>query len=180
MNKKLASAAILALVALSAPAFAGEGAHGFARAELGTSYINIEGDEGDDNSYSLRGGYFFNQNIGVEGFYTSYGEDSDGGVSAELDGFGLGVVGKTHFGPEADTGFFLQGRAGVVRVSTDVAVSGLGSASEDNTKPYLGVGAGYDFTPAFGLSLNYDYVKPNAFDTDMKVETFTFGGEFRF
>ncbi|WP_052108260.1 outer membrane beta-barrel protein [Aerolutibacter daejeonensis] len=180
MNKMLASSAVLAFAALSAPAFAADDAHGFVRAELGTTYLTLEGEEGDDNSYSLRGGYFFNKNIGVEGFYTSYGSDAENGVSVDVDGIGLGVVGKTHFGTDADTGFFLQGRAGAVRVNTDFAVSGLGRASEKKTKPYIGVGAGYDFTPAFGLSLNYDYTKPNAFDTDMKLETFTFGGEFRF
>ena len=53
------------------------------RAEAGNSNISISGNDDNDTAYGVRAGYFFNANFGVEGFYSNYGEDSGGGVSAE-------------------------------------------------------------------------------------------------
>lgn len=172
---------VLALVLASAalPALANDGA-GFIRAEAGRTDLAAGGAEGDDTGYSLRGGYFFSQNFGVEGFYTRYGSDSDSTARVKADGFGAGVIGKTNFGAPAHTGFFVSGRAGVALNKLDVRVFDVGSASETNTNLYAGVGVGYDINRNFGLSLNYDYQKPKLFDTRFKVETLNLGLEYRF
>ena len=99
----------------------------------------------------------------MEGFYQNFGTRNDGsGDSVRLDGWGLGVVAKKDFGPN-NTGFFIDGRLGVFFNQTKVSISGLGSANDNSTKLYVGVGAGYDFNANFGLSVNYDYTKFNAF-----------------
>ncbi|MGH8026524.1 MAG: outer membrane beta-barrel protein [Pseudoxanthomonas sp.] len=178
MNKSVLLATALVLAGLSSSAAAAEG--WFVRGEAGNTKLDIDGAEGDDDSYGVRGGYFFTPNVAVEGFYTNYGEDSGDGVSAKLSGFGVGVVGKKNFGPDAHTGFFISGRAGVVRVDTKLRVAEVGTAKDNSTKGYLGVGAGYDFTNNFGVSLNYDYAQADVFDVDAKLKTATVGIEYRF
>lgn len=176
INKTLL-AMVLAFAA--APAFAQDGT-GFIRAEAGRTDLTVDGVEGDDTGVNVRGGYFFNPNFGLEGFYANYGEDADGGARIKADGYGVGVIGKANFGEAAYTGFFINARAGVARNKLDVRVEGLGSVNDTDTNYYVGVGAGYDFNRNFGLSLNYDYQKPKVFDTRFKVETLTVGVEYRF
>ncbi|TXH68557.1 MAG: porin family protein [Lysobacteraceae bacterium] len=179
MKHLLALSLGLALAATSINAFAADNG-GFVRAEIGNSKIDAGGADGDDTSFSLRGGYFFNANFGVEGFYTNLGEDSSDGVSAEANAFGLGIVGKKNFSEEAHTGGFISGRLGVSRANTDIGVSGIGSVDDTSTQPYIGIGGGYDFSPNFGLSLNIDYMKADAFGTDLKFTTTSLGLEYRF
>lgn len=183
MNKTLAfSIAMplaLALGGFSGAAMAADGAGMFVRAEAGNSDIEVDDAEGSDTAFSLRGGYYFNSTIAIEGFYSNLGEDSDDGVSAEIDGFGLGVTGKRNF-IDPHHGFYISGRAGVIRATTDVSVSGVGSADDSSTEPYFGVGIGYDFSPTFGMGLNYDFIKAEAFDVDVDVRTLTLGVEARF
>jgi predicted porin len=181
MNKKtrvLASA--FALAALSSTAFAADGSW-YVRGEAGKSRLSVEDFSGHDNdtTYGVRGGYWFTPNFATEAFYTRFGHDAADGASAKIDGFGVGVVGKKNFGPD-NSGFFVDGRAGVLRADTSVRVAGLGSDSDHSTKPYVGVGAGYDFSKAFGVSLNYDYNKADAFGEGVTARTLTLGGEYRF
>jgi predicted porin len=181
MNKKtcvLASA--FALAALSSTALAADGSW-YVRGEAGQSRLSVEDFSGHDSdtTYGVRGGYWFTPNFATEAFYTRFGDDSADGASAKIDGFGVGVVGKKNFGPD-NSGFFVDGRAGVLRADTSVRVAGLGSDSDHSTKPYVGVGAGYDFSKAFGVSLNYDYNKADAFGEGVTARTLTLGGEYRF
>ncbi|HEY5971721.1 MAG TPA: porin family protein [Pseudoxanthomonas sp.] len=180
MKKSVLLASALVLAGLSSSATAAEGSNWFVRGEAGNSDIEVDGAEGSDNAFSARAGYFFTPNFAVEGFYTNYGEDSGDGVSAKLSGFGAGVVGKKNFSANDHTGFFISGRAGVARITTDVSVAGLGSAEDDSVNAYFGVGAGYDFAQNIGLSLNYDFNKAEAFDVDVDAETLTLGFEYRF
>lgn len=181
MKKSVLLASALALASLSSSAVAADGAGTwFVRGEAGRTEMDIEGLDASDDAYGARAGYFFNPNFAVEGFYTNYADDSEDGVSAKLSGFGVGVIGKKNFGPNVHTGFFINGRVGVARVETKLAVVEVGSVKESATKGYVGVGTGYDFSPNLGLSLNYDYTKTDTFGLDIKLETLTLGLEYRF
>jgi OmpA-OmpF porin, OOP family len=181
--KRIVLATGLAIAAM--PAFANDSA-GFVRVEGGRTDLQVAGEKGDDTGFNVRGGYFFNQHFGVEGFYAQYGKDSayidefEATGRLEASGYGVGVIGKTNFGEAAHTGFFVSGRAGVARNTLEASLSGVGSVKERDTNLYAGVGLGYDFNRNFGLSLNYDYQKPKLFDTRFKVETLTLGLEYRF
>jgi len=184
MNKLLVLAGALALAGLSTSAMA-QG--GFVRVEAGRSHTSVDIDgigNGSDNdaAWSVRGGYYFNPNIAVEGFYTRaydksgdfYGYDA----SAKATAIGLGVVGKKNF--DADNlGFFVDGRVGITRGKADLTIGGE-SGSDTSTKLYYGVGAGYDFTKAFGLSLNVDRLHGAGEGLDVKSNVVTLGAEFRF
>ncbi|MGN6512555.1 MAG: porin family protein [Lysobacteraceae bacterium] len=176
MRKILFLTGALALASISTAALA-EGP--FVRVEGGHTQFHANGGSDGDDAWSLRGGYAFNPNFAVEGFYSQLYDETDNGASAKVDGFGVGVVGKKNFGPE-DTGFFVDGRVGVARNKAKLGVAGLGSDSDSSTRPYYGVGAGYDFNRNFGLSLNYDWNKVSAFDLDGKAKTLTVGAEYRF
>lgn len=179
MRKVLFFTGALALASLSTAAMADGGQGPFVRVEGGHSQLHANGASDGDTAWSLRGGYSFTPNVALEGFYSRLYDATDNGASAKVDGVGVGVVGKKNFGPD-NTGFFIDGRAGIARNKVKVGVAGLGSESDTSTKPYYGVGAGYDFNRNFGLSLNYDRNKANAFGFDGKVNTLTMGAEYRF
>lgn len=178
-----------ALVLAVAPAMAADG-KGFVRVEGGRSDFTVYGDGSNDTAASVRGGYYFNQNFGIEGFYTRYGSDTvdvtELGVVGlesarlEADGFGVGVFGKTNFGADHYTGFYVSGRAGVAHSRLDVTLRGLGSDDDADTVPYVGVGFGYDFNHNFGMGIQYDWQEPKVYDLRFKVETLTLSAEYRF
>ena len=191
MKKEMMLLTGLALAFAASPALA---AGGFVRGEVGQADVNVDvdgfGDDSDDDtSYSIRGGYFFNNNFAVEGFYSSFYDKSvefDDGtdtieVDGKLSGFGLGVVGKTDIGND-QTGFFVMGRAGVMRGKVKLSATGFGSESDTSTKPYFGVGVGYDFSPKVGLSLNWDQHSGSGADGDVDItaRTISLGLEARF
>ena len=131
-----------------------------------------------DTAYGLRVGHYFTPQFAVEGFYSILGDRSIEGVSYDMDAAGLGVVGKKNFGAD-NTGFFIAGRAGVQSVNTKLSAAGV-SLRDRSTKPYFGVGAGYDFDHNNGLSLNYDYNKGDLFNADVTAQSLTLGYEYRF
>jgi hypothetical protein len=184
MNKLLVLAGALALAGLSTSAMA-QG--GFVRVEAGRSHTSVDvdglgSDSDNDTAWSLRGGYYFNDNVAVEGFYTrAYDKTFSDGVDtvgAKADAIGLGVVGKKNFGAD-NLGFFIDGRAGITRGKIKLSLNGE-SDSDTSTKLYYGVGAGYDFTKALGLSLNIDRLHGAGDGVDVKSNLVTLGAEFRF
>jgi hypothetical protein len=173
MKKILILSCALALAGLSTSAMAA-GGQGFARVEVGNTDVDVDisglGSASDsDTGYSLRGGYYFTDNFAVEGSYNNL-YDQDGG---ELSSFGVGVVGKKNFGAN-NSGFFIDGRVGFERVKGDV------DGSDTSNEAYYGVGAGYDFSESFGLSLNYDFHSADFDGVSVDADTINVGGEFRF
>ncbi|WP_225765577.1 porin family protein [Stenotrophomonas sp. Marseille-Q4652] len=182
MNKTLILAGTLALAAFSSQAMAGQA---FVRAEAGFSDIDVSyggyRESEDDSSGVIGGGYWFNPNFAVEGHvgslynkYLGYDEELD------LVTVGVGVVGKKHFG-NGSTGLFVGGRAGIARLTAQVREDTFDVVEDETSvKPYYGVFGGYDFNRNWGLSLNYDRRKANFDGIDVKVDTFSVGGEYRF
>jgi len=190
MKKEMMLLSGLVLAFAATPALAGSG---FVRGEIGKANVDFDvdglgSDSDDDTSYSIRGGYYFNNNFAVEGFYSnfydkseSFDDGSGGTIDADLklSGFGLGVVGKTDMGND-QKGFFVMGRAGLMRGRVDASATGLGSDHGSSTKPYFGVGLGYDFSPQFGMSLNWDQQKGSGDGLDITARTVALGLEARF
>lgn len=186
MKKIAILAAILAATGWCGSALAYESG-GFFRAEIGNSTFDVGGDAGsadsDDTGFGFRGGYYFNPFFGVEGFYSRYGKDDSGGAEVTVEGYGAGVFGKYNFGADYD-GFYVGGRAGIARISTDIDIDGLGGSDAHDTVPYFGVGVGYDFAYDMGVGLNYDVASPSydagGLDIDVDVETVSLDFEYRF
>ncbi|MFC5578828.1 outer membrane beta-barrel protein [Lysobacter niabensis] len=183
MKKTLILACALALAGVSNVALATEGGTAFVRAEVGNTDVDFDLDgfgsgSDSDSSYSIRGGYYFNPNFAVEAHYTNLYDQSEAGSSVKLSSFGAGVVGKKNLGAN-NSGFFFSGRAGLENVEGEVD-DGFGSASDNSTNLYYGVGAGYDFNEMFGVSLNYDFRQADFDGLDADADTLSLGGEVRF
>lgn len=181
MKKTLILSCALALTGMSTAATAA-GGQTFLRGEIGNTQIEVDYADFDDTAYAVRGGYFFNANIGVEGFYANYGEDSGPYTSAKLTGFGAGLVAKKNFGAN-DTGFFIDGRVGLAHTKTEAALMSMLNryyVKDTAISPYVGVGVGYDFSESFGLSVNCDYLSTEARNQDITATMLTVGGEVRF
>ncbi|WP_448482148.1 porin family protein [Pseudoxanthomonas mexicana] len=178
----VAGAVALVCLTLSSTAAATEAGQWYGRLEIGHSDVEVEVDDlsadDTDTAYGLRVGHYFTPQFAVEGFYSILGDRSIEGVSYDMDAAGLGVVGKKNFGAD-NTGFFIAGRAGVQSVNTKLSAAGV-SLRDRSTKPYFGVGAGYDFDHNNGLSLNYDYNKGDLFNADVTAQSLTLGYEYRF
>jgi opacity protein-like surface antigen len=180
MKKIFVLATAIALTGLSTSAMA---AGGFIRGEVGRSHVSADvdgfgSDSDNDSSYSIRGGYYFNDNFAVEGFYSNLYDKSQDGVSGKLSAIGIGLVGKKNFGAD-NTGFFIDGRAGIARGKIELSFDGE-SGSDTSTKPYFGVGAGYDFSKNLGVSLNWDYLKGSGDGLSITAKPVTLGVEYRF
>ncbi len=181
MTKTLMMACLLALAGATTTAAAADNGW-FVRGELGQSTLhsNAFGSSDSDTAGSGRVGYYFNPHFAVEGFYAGYGSRSDGfGNKLSVDGWGLGVVAKQNFNAD-NTGFFIQGRAGIARVSADLTVLGTRVASDNSTKGYIGAGTGYDFNRNVGLGLNYDYTSAGSHGWGGHIGTWTGSVEVRF
>lgn len=181
MKKMLTLAAAAALSTLSMNAVAGQA---FVRAEAGQSDTEVSAggfrSSETDTALLVGGGYWFTPNIGVEGHAGSlYNEDLGRGYELDLISIGAGVVVKKNFGP-GNTGFFVGGRAGIARITAQLRDDWDVEEDESSTKPYFGVNAGYDFSNHWGLGLNYDRRKADINGLDIKIETITFSGEYRF
>ncbi|WP_162250379.1 porin family protein [Pseudoxanthomonas sp. Root630] len=178
----LACACTLACLTLSSTAAATQAGQWYGRAEIGHTDLEVAvGDlsaDDTDTAYSLRIGHYFTPHVAMEGFYSILGDRSFGDAAYDMDAAGLGVVGKKNFGAD-NTGFFLAGRAGVQSVNSKLR-SGELQLRERSTKPYFGVGAGYDFDHHNGVSLNYDYNKGDLYNADVTAQTLTLGYEYRF
>lgn len=176
MKKMTTALALTALAAaLAAPATFAQSTdtvgQGFVRGELGKTKLKDanSSDHVKDTSYNVRGGYMFNRNVGVEGFYGRYYDKNTRNLgfnqNTKVDGYGAGVVGKVRFGDQAqDTGFYGSGRAGVMhsnyKASASNTTNGITtnySVSSGSNQPYAGIGVGYDFNRNMGVGLNYDY-----------------------
>lgn len=167
MKKSLLFTSLLALAGLTSVASAADGSW-YVRGDLGSGRISVTGLGHDDAIGGALGlGYYFNQNFALEGHYTDFGSHH----SVRVDAWGLGLAAKTHF-DQNPTGFFIQGRVGVDRLH---ASASFGSAS--TTKGYFGFGAGYDFDPKYGISLNYLY---NDGGSGIKASLISAGFEARF
>ncbi|MBJ6983890.1 outer membrane beta-barrel protein [Luteimonas sp. MC1750] len=184
MHKPLLFAAAL-LATACAPAFAADGRGGYIRAEIGQSDIDLDyagaSASEDDTSFVFSGGYWFNRNIAIEGhvgtLYTEYlGDDLD----LDLVSIGVGVAAKHGLGQDG-TGFFVGGRAGIARITAQLREDDWDVIDDEHSnKPYFGASVGYDFSPRFGVSLNWDRRQAEFDGVDLDIDTLAIGGELRF
>jgi len=182
MKKILILSCALALAGLSTSAMAAAG-QGYVRAEVGDTDVDFDIDglasgSDSDTSYSVGGGYYFTTNLAVEGSYNSWYDNSNNGASAKVSSVGVGVVAKKNFGAN-DSGFFIDGRFGFELIKGELS-DGTNSFEDTSTKPYFGVGAGYDFNESFGLGVNYSFHKGNFDVLDIDAKTVSVAGEYRF
>lgn len=162
--KKIIIGTMLGLASLST--FANDESSFAAELLVGTTNQEVEGDDGDDISFGLRGIYNINANVGIEASYQNYGEAD----YSYIDGFGdkinekvssdsisVGIKGILPF----DNGFALNARFGIAfwNVDGDITDSSLPgvtfSGSDSGNDIYYGIGGQYSINDKAIIGLEY-------------------------
>ncbi len=185
--KKLVIGAILSLVPLAT--FANDGRF-TAELLVGNTNQEVEGNDGDDTSFGLRGVYNVNANFGVEASFQNYGEadysyiDDFGDTINEKvssDSLSVGIKGVLPL----ENGFSLNARLGIAFWNvdadiTDSSVPGITfSGGDSGNDIYYGIGGQYSINEKFIVGLEYTVaefgVSPDGdlqgISTDLKIGT---------
>jgi len=182
---------IKTLAAVAVLSFAPLMAHAEAFLELGIGQATVDlselgGTSSDekDTTFAISGGYMFNPMIGAEIGYRDLGEASasatgPGGTataSLKADGFFFGGVGRIPVAERLSIvprlGFFMWDASGEVRLNGAL----VGTADDDGTDLYFGIGADYRFTDKAHAGVHF--VRYDLDGDDVDVLEFKVG--FRF
>jgi len=150
--KKLISALLLFVIAGTAFA-ADEGV-----------YIAVNAGQSSTDTYSLSSktatgvsgllGYQFNKYFGLEVQYTNFGSVTfQNGPSSDIYGYGLNAVGTYPFNDQWSV-FLRVGAANTTVKSVTYSGTSYGDVSRSDVT--WGIGGQYNFTPNWGLRLDYD------------------------
>ncbi len=131
-------------------------------------------------SYSLYGGGYFNNNLGLELGYSDFGKVIRAGGNTEASGLNLSLVGRWPLNPS----FNLLGKLGTTYGRTKVsaaAASGIASGNESGFGVSYGLGAEYAFDPNWSAVLQWDkYDLRFAANGRDRITTTTLGLRYRF
>ncbi|GGI19432.1 outer membrane beta-barrel protein [Oxalicibacterium faecigallinarum] len=111
--------------------------------------------------YKIYGGYNFNQNLGIEGGYVSFGKGKvaydDGTASGEVQSKPRALYAAVTGNLPLSNAFALTAKAGVAFNRVKVHDTGYGdSVSESRTTPMFGVGASYGFSKNIAVVVEYE------------------------
>lgn len=142
----------------------------------------LYGSDNRSTAYSIAGGAYFTNNIGVEVGYIDFGKVNRAGGTTRADGFNLSLIGKFPLGES----FNLLGKIGTTYGRTDVS-SGVGSGVTGGTDNGFGlsagVGAEFLFNPKLSGVLQYEVhdlrFAGGTNDRD-RVSLLTVGARYRF
>ena len=117
--------------------------------------IGVFGSDQGNAAYSVRGGTYFNNNLGLELGYTDFGSINRAGGTTKANGLNLSLVGKLPLNPS----FNLLGKVGTTYSRTDVSsnpASGIVAGSKNDFGLSYGIGAEYLFSPQWSAVLQYE------------------------
>lgn len=132
------------------------------RAEARNACDNVINCSSDDTAVRAAIGYQFNQMIGLEAGYSSFGtvfEANNNNAAASQDGnaWTLSVLGTLPVGER----FGVYGRVGAARFDNDTTgtIQGVPVDDDNRTKPYFGAGVKVGLTDNFALRAEYQRYK---------------------
>lgn len=153
---------------------------------VGRSNFNLNnglgafGSERGKTSYSLYGGSYFNDYLGLELGYTDFGRINRAGGQSKAEGFNIGLVGKLPLSPS----FNLLGRLGTTYGRTDVSsniASGVTAGRDTGWGGSYGIGAEFAFNTQLSAVLQYDeYNLKFAGNNRDRINTTSLGLRYRF
>lgn len=169
--KKILTSAVLACSAVAAAspsAFAVDNSDklGFYVGGAYGGFKSRGGDFDDENDYyEVLAGFKFNPYLGVEGAYANFGEYGGDFASAEVQGYGVALVGYLPLMDRVD----LYAKAGKFFSTVDVEFAGFDDDFDDD-QIYYGVGADFALSEPLTLSIEYDRYKVDVNDSEWPVE----------
>ncbi|MDP1530246.1 outer membrane beta-barrel protein [Rhodoferax sp.] len=187
---RLLISAAVCTVAMSAQAqsgFYGLTAPGSSYVELGIGQSDYSVGNGSglfdsedgDTAYSIRGGSFFNANLGMEIGYTNFGKINRAGGTTKAEGINLSLVGKMPLSPS----FNVLGKIGTTYSHTNVSSldPSVAAGSEKDFGLSYGIGAEYLLTPQWSGVLQYESTKMQfAGDRSDRVGLTSLSARYRF
>lgn len=191
MKKHLLSSLAICAATLSAPlasadmrynagdklGFYAGGSYGLAKSRGG------EFDD-DDDILGAMFGFKFNPYFGVEGVYTKFGEFGNALASAEVDGYGVAVVGSL---PVTDM-LSIYAKAGQFFSQVEVEVAGFDDTFDDE-QIFYGLGVDLAISDPLSVIAEYDRYRVNVDDSgwpdnsdssDFDIDTLKVGFKFKF
>lgn len=133
-----------------------------------------------DTSYSLSGGSYLNDNLGVELAYSAFGRVSRAGGTTDAEGISLSLIAKAPIAQQ----FNLLGRLGTTygRSNVSSAVgSGVSPGRASGFGLSYGIGAEYAFSPSLSAVVQYDeYNLKFANAGRSRINTTSLGLRYRF
>lgn len=117
--------------------------------------IGIFGAEQGDSSYSIRGGSYFNNNLGMELGYSDLGRINRAGGTTSADVLSVSLIGKLPLSPS----FNLLGKVGTTWSRTKVSSalnSGVVAGDDGGFGLSYGVGGEFAFNPQWSAALEYE------------------------
>lgn len=184
-NRAKAALGVIGLVsaiALAAPALAQDVPGLYIGGAVGQSEADGDCPAGfscdfKDSSWKVFGGYHFNRNFALEGFYANVGEIQlqSGAVTAtgEMTAFGVTAIGVLPLGER----FSLFGKAGLSFTEQKFSASAPGFTagdSDDGTEFIFGFGGFINIIPRLAIRLEWERFQ------DSEVDVLSVGVQYRF
>lgn len=171
-STKLIAAAILGMCASLSHAEV------YIGAAVGMGMVDTDISDFDDSTtFSVSGGYRFNENFALELGYVDLGDaedDVDPVWTLEADGFTAAAVVIV----PVTSGLEIFGKLGAFMWDATLSEAGFGEfANDDGTDVTIGVGVSYQVMQNFGLVAEYQYF---TFDEDIDVGNLSIGARLIF
>ena len=167
-------AAVIGTTTLASTAFANPtvGPHAYVGANYG-GYKDRGGDfdEDDDFKEAILGAQL-NQFLGFEASYIDFGSFGGDVGKAEVDGYGLAVIGRLPLTEQLG----IYAKAGQLFWDADVNVAGL-KRSYDGDEPFVGVGADIKVSEHFVVALEYDRYQVDLDDSNLPAPATKWEGD---
>lgn len=138
---------------------------------------DLDFDESDTTWY-IKGGYMFNDILGLEGGYLDLGDYEGGsGVKVDADAFWLGGVANWSVAEQFD--LYAKLGAFFVNAKSDQFIPGIGQVRDDDDKTELagGVGAEWDLG-TWNFFLEYNRIDTSV--SDLRVDAIALGVKYEF
>ncbi len=157
-------------------------ADGYVGASIGSAGVDDPqgGVDDSDTGFKLFGGYRFNENWAVEGFYADFGEPEGTPfgipVSTEITGFGAQIVGAFPVSDQVE----LFGKFGFISWEEDFTVGGFGTSSDDGEDLTYGIGVTFNVSEQVSIRGEWEFYDIADAAGDIDVDLLSVGFEFSF
>jgi len=172
INKNILVASLFSCccLSISASVFAQDSTGGkfYVLGQVGSATLETDETDFDDSDtfFGAGVGYYFSDNLAVEGSYYDYGEGYDLGHWAYGTSLTVSAVGII---PLADRGSFF-GKAGI-----DVWDGTKGGVDDNGTDIYLAVGGSYSVMENLHITGEFQFHQWGVTDDDMYISVFSVG-----
>lgn len=162
---KLIYAAIAATLLAASPAMAADDGGFYVGAGIGIFGVDEGSFDESDTGFKLFGGWMFNQYVGGELEYIDGGTVGDRDLGVDSTGVNLALKGNWPVTEQFD----VFGKVGYFFWDADIDLTGDRGQEQNESGSDLswGIGAGYDFTPNFGVIAEWQWFQIEEADADM-------------